>query len=509
MASLFETAYNPDVLGCLANLSNDEVFTPPEIVNQMLDTLPEELWHDPNAKFLDPACKSGVFLREIAKRLIDGLESEYPDLDERLEHIFKEQLYGIAITELTSLLSRRSLYCSKYPSSVYSVVLFDNPEGNIRFKASSHKWYAGRCAVCGASQKEYEREGLLEQHAYEFIHLSNWDEVYKMKFDVVVGNPPYQLSDGGSKASASPIYHKFVEQAIKLNPRYLTMIIPARWFAGGKGLDAFREKMLNDQRIRHMTDYFDSTECFPGVDISGGICYFLWDRDNPGQCVVESHRATAVSSMERPLLEKGSDVFIRFNESIDIVRKIQEKNRLAVPFSSHISSRKPFGLTTKPSTFSAEKSSQNHIKCYSFPKNGFVDVGEVSQNKEWVNKIKVCISYAYGERGEFPYFVIGKPFIIEPGAVCTETYLVVGVFDVDVEARNMISYMQTKLFRFLVLQKKNTQHATKNVYALVPEQSYKEPWSDKRLYEEYGLTDEEINFVESTIRSMDAGSDDE
>ena len=186
MSSLFETIYNPDVLSCIANLSNDEVFTPPELVNQMLDMLPEELWRDPNATFLDPACKSGVFLREIAKRLIEGLADEIPDLEERLEHIYKKQIYGIAITELTSLLSRRSLYCSKWPNSVYSVVKFDNPKGNIDYLRLEHTWEGGRCKYCGAAEREYGRDESLEQYAYEFIHLENPEEVLPMKFDVII-----------------------------------------------------------------------------------------------------------------------------------------------------------------------------------------------------------------------------------------------------------------------------------------------------------------------------------
>lgn len=252
MSELYDKTYNPDVLSCLANLSNDEVFTPPEIANQMLDMLPKEIWSDPNTTFLDPACKSGVFLREIAKRLIKGLEDEIPDLDERLEHIFKKQLYGIAITELTSLLSRRSTYCSKYPNSRYSVVEFDSVEGNIRYKRCDHKWYAKRCVYCGSPQENLDRGDELETHAYEFIHTENPKDLLPMKFDVIVGNPPYQIqvNEAGKGLGAIPIYQKFIEQALKLKPRYLTMIIPARWFAGGVGLRDFRKRMLDDPHLK-------------------------------------------------------------------------------------------------------------------------------------------------------------------------------------------------------------------------------------------------------------------
>ena len=361
--NLFNKVYNPDVLSCLANLSNDEVFTPPEIVNQMLDMLPQELFKNPDTTFLDPACKTGVFLREIAKRLIKGLEPQFPDLQERIDHIFHKQLFGIAITELTSLLSRRGIYCSKYPNSDFSVSKFDTAEGNIRFKRSPHTWVGGKCIYCGANSGQYERGDELETHAYEFIHKKDAKEILNMKFDVIISNPPYQISDGGGTgSSAIPIYDKFVLQAKKLNPRYLTMITPSRWFAGGKGLDDFRNEMLNDNRLRVIHDYPDAGDCFPGVEIKGGVCFFLWDRENPGLCTVNTHENNQiVSVMERPLLEDGNEVFIRYNQAISIFKKVSTFDEPS--FMEWVSVRRPFGLSSTFNDFSKSNPSSG-IKVY-------------------------------------------------------------------------------------------------------------------------------------------------
>ena len=395
-----KTAHTPDVLSCLANLSNDEVFTPPEVANKMLDLLPQELFSDPNTTFLDPACKTGVFLREIAKRLIKGLEGKIPDLQQRIDHIMHKQLFGIAITELTSLLSRRSLYCSKYPNFKYSVSLFDTAEGNIRFRKVEHTWVNGKCKFCGASQEQWDRGEGKETHAYEAIHTLEPEKIFNMKFDVIIGNPPYQMSDGGGTgSSAMPIYHLFVEQAKKLNPHYLTMIIPSRWFSGGKGLDEFRDEMLHDNRIRCLVDYFDASECFPGIDLSGGVCYFLWDRDNSGQCHVTSYYNNKNSTMLRPLLEKNAESFVRFNQAISILRKVQNKEE--VSFEKLVSKRKPFGLEATDYIYN-NKADDEMLEVYAYPNNGYISSKCVRQNFDWINKYKVYIAKAYGERGKFP-----------------------------------------------------------------------------------------------------------
>lgn len=368
--------HTPDVLACLANLSNDEVFTPPDVVNQMLDMLPQQLFRDPTTRFLDPACKTGVFLREIAKRLIVGLEPIYPNLQERIDHIFHEQLYGIAITELTSLLSRRSLYCSKYPNGPYSITHFDNPEGNVRFKKLQHNWENERCKYCGANKKEYERSSEFETYAYEFIHGLKVEEVFKMKFDVVISNPPYQLSTGGGQAQATPLYDLFVEQAMKLNPRYLTMIIPARWYAGGfPAIKDFRKKMVEGNHIKELHDFANASDCFSGVEIKGGVCYFLWEKDYEGMTKFVNRNGDKEKSVcYRYLLEEKCETVIRENKAISILHKVLEKKEMS--FSTIMSTLWPFTTKSSFDTFSQDKKHDDDVYAY------------VMKNQGWISKMK-------------------------------------------------------------------------------------------------------------------------
>jgi len=508
MSSLFETTYNPDVLSCIANLSNDEVFTPPELANDMLDLLPQRLWSDPNATFLDPACKSGIFLREIAKRLIRGLEDAYPDLSERLEHIYRKQIYGIAVTELTSLLSRRSLYCSKYPNSIYSVVRFDKADGNVRYVRSEHEWYAGKCTKCGATQDAYERDEALEQYAYEFIHIDDPNEVFDMKFDVIVGNPPYQLSTGQGQSQAKPVYHHFIEQAKKLNPRYLVMITPSRWMAGGMGLNAFREATLKDRHIKRMVDYSLSTECFPGVDIAGGINYFLWDREYDDDCEYTYIDGGHSETRSRKLNQYP--IYVRNNLAIPIVEKVLAKGEESI--STIMSSLGPFGLGT------AERGVKtDNGNCYvllSSAGRSFIKQERVKSGAEYISKWKVILGKATSAGAATADSsgmrkVIATLDILEPNAVCTFSYFIGGAFDTKEEAVNCLNYLATKFARFLLLQGLTGININKEKFIFLPLQDFTKSWDDATLYRKYGLLDEEVDLIETMIKPMAAGVQDD
>lgn len=497
---MIQTNYNPDVLSCLANLSNDEVFTPPGLVNDILDLLPAELWSNPNAKFLDPVSKSGVFLREMAKRLMKGLETQIPDKQERINHIFSQQLYGIAITDLTALLSRRSVYCSKTANGKYSICeTFDDEQGNIRYKRMKHTWQSGKCTYCGASQEVYDREDALETYAYNFIHTDKPEKIFNMKFDVIVGNPPYQLNDGGHGRSAKPLYHKFIQQAKKLNPKYLTMIVPDRWFAGGKGLNEFRDEMLNDKRFRKIVDYTSASDAFPGADVPGGVCYFLWDNSYNGETEIEVRNGNQIDISKRYLNE--FDTFIRYSTAADIIKKVRIHSKSFM--SEKVSSRKPFGLATNE-----RPKAKGDLKLKYYGGYGSYPSDLITVGSDLIPLWKVITSKtSYDHAGQPDKAGQRRVFstleILKPNEICTETYIIVGSFNSEKECLNLLSYLKTKFTRFLVSQLSFSQDITKDRFAFVPIEDFSEPWTDEKLYKKYGLTEEEIAFIESMIRPMD------
>lgn len=506
---ILNTNYNPDVLTCLANLSNDEVFTPPQVVNRMLDMLPAELFRSKETTFLDPVNKSGVFLREIAKRLMIGLESQIPDIHERADYIFTHQLYGIAITELTALTSRRSLYCSKYANSEYSICRkFRDKDGNLRFNPIEHTFVDGKCKYCGASESVFGKNVRtdLESHAYEFIHTDKPEKIFgNMKFDVIIGNPPYQLNDGGGSngISAKPIYHLFIQQAKKLSPRYLSMIIPSRWFAGGKGLVDFRNEMMQDDCIKTIVNYPKSRECFSGVDIAGGVCYFLRDNSYHGLCKFVEKKGDVSSLKMRNL--KEFDVLISDNIGIDIVHKIRNKSKSN--YSERVLTRNSFGFSS--ASRGKEKPFTNSVPLISSNGVTYVSQEEITRNLDLVGKYKISVGTLNPDRGgvnnakDGMMNVTTKVRILNPNEVVTETYIIVDTLDSLSEAKNCASYFKTKFARYLISLTLSSMHIVKQNYQFVPLQDFSHPWTDEMLYEKYGLTDEEIAFIESMIRPME------
>lgn len=511
---------NPDVLTCIANLSNDEVFTPPEFAGRMLDTLAAawandhqgaNIWANPDLRFLDPFTKSGVFLREITARLTEGLKDAIPDLQVRVDHILTRQVFGIAITQLTSLLARRSLYCSKHANGEHSIAKsFANDAGNIWFERIEHSWSGDKCKFCGASKKSLDRGEGAETHAYAFIHTDDpkaWvSRVFggDMQFDVIIGNPPYQLDDGGFGASAMPIYNKFVEQAKMLEPRYLTMVIPSRWFGGGKGLGDFRATMLEDKHIRQLVDFENGKDAFPGIDLAGGVCYFLRERDSEGLCVVTNIAGNNPPSIAERRLDEFP-TFVRHSAAVPIIRKVLGKNEARM--SQQVSARKPFGIATnvRPEKIGDlilrwEKGEGPYLR------------SKVMAGLELIDRWKVITSYVGYDHAGNPgkdgrRRVLSKIDILPPGTICTETYLVVGAYKTKREAENLVGYMKTRFFRFLVAQFMYSHHLTKSAYDFVPILEMDSAWTDEILMKRYELSDEDVDFIKSKIRPYDSKED--
>lgn len=495
-------SHTPDILDCLSNLSSDEVFTPPKIVAEMLDLLPKELWSNPEIKFLDPSVKSGVFLREIAKRLLEGLKEKMPNELERKNHIYKNMVFGMAITEITSLISRRSLYYTKNADNAeFSVVKMDDKDGNIIYKHTQHEYKDAKCIYCGVKKGEFDNK-TLENHAYRFIHKEMKEEFRDMKFDVIVGNPPYQLSDGGGRDSgAIPLYNKFIQKAIEMNPKYISMIIPARWYSGGKGLDEFRNNMLSDKRIEEIHDFPETSDCFPGINIRGGVCFFLWNKNYEGDCLITNHKSgEIISTIKRPLLEKGNNIFVRYNQAINILNKVNFFNEKT--YGDKVSARKPFGIESNFKEFSLKKTDEKNITLYRVGGIGHINIESIVKNKDLIYKIKVLVSKASPGGDTYPHKIISEPIISDKNSCCSETYLIIDCVDNINQAENLIVYMKSRFFRFLMSLIKNTQNISRSVFSFVPILDLNEVWTDEKLYKKYDLNKDEIAFIESMIKEM-------
>ncbi len=491
----------PDVLEVISNLSSDEIFTPPRVVNEMLDLLPDWVWTDPDLRWLDPGCKTGIFLREVTRRLMDGLSVSMPDDEARLHHILQNMVFGVAITDLTALMSRRTLYCSRDAGGEHSAVLMASRDGNVWFENISHTFNAaGRCTECPGLQGT----GLDEQrdhHAYGLTHevgRASIEEMFGMKFDVVLGNPPYQMEDGGHGASASPIYHDFVQQAIDLNPRFVLMITPSRWFVGGKGLDAFRGRMLADRRIRTVVDFLDARSLFPTINLNGGVNFFLWDREWSDECEVtfvhpDGSRTTAQRNLDE------HDVFIRMNEAVPIVEKIRSKEEPT--FETKVSSLKPFGLRTFEKGL-AKKPSKPVVRLFANGTISWFERDKLPAGEHLVDVFKVLIPAATDGNENFPLPVLTRPIIAKPGEACTETYLVIGPCNSQTEAENLAAYMRTRFFRFLLSLKKNAQHNSRDKFSFIPDIPLDTRWTDELLYNRYGISPEEQALIAKMIREL-------
>lgn len=494
----------PDILDCLAQLSNDEVPTPPKVARDMLGLLPTEVWTKPDYMWLDPFSKSGVFLREVAERLLDGLAGWEPDFEKRRDHIFRNMLYGAAITTMTGMISRRSLYCARDASSDQSVVKFDNPSGNLPFVPAAHSLVNDRCTICRAPAS-LEREGR-ENYAYSFIHGAYpTEEMKDMKWDVIVGNPPYQVGTEGYGATASTVYHLFVEKAIAMDPRYVVMITPSRWFSGGKGVNEFRDKMISDRRIAKLVDNPKIFDCFPGVKIRGGVSYFLWDRDHDGPCEFTTRIEGRVVSVATRDLRDGDGVLVRDSRAIPIIKKVQE--RATEMAEARCTVTKPFGLTMRSNyKGSVPEPFEGAIPLIYNNRIGYSRPDQIQRNHQWINCWKVLLPRASSgdtpidEHGRIVDVVLGEPIALKPGSACTQTYFIAGMFDTKAETENYAHYLATKFVRFLVLQRKTTQDLTSDCFRFVPMLDMTRRWTDEDLYAQFDLTHDEIDYIESSIK---------
>jgi site-specific DNA-methyltransferase (adenine-specific) len=524
VAAQVSAVHVPDVLETLAQLPNDDVYTPPKVVAAMLDILPEHVWSEASYTWLDPATKSGIYLREVFKRLMVSLAEWEPDGAKRREHILRNMLYGAATTQLNGDIARRTLYQTKNatgvgvkdPALADLVVHFDDPDGNILYVETEHTLDRKEqfCTTCRAPAKLIRER--RESFAYSFIHGTYpAKEVAEMKFDVIIGNPPYQIGmddgKGNRTANITPLYNLFVEKAIAMNPRYVVMITPSRWFAGGKGLVDYRGRMIADRRLRTLVDNPKLYDVFPQAEIKGGVSYFLWDRDHDGDCEFSTRVEGLIRDTSTRDLRLGRGIVLRDNFGAEIVGKIASDPLEKGSLADKVSARDPFGQAIKTNYDGHEEKKTGTIwEAYDEPGEGriplvyinkvrYVQRGALQRKKEWVDRCKVLIPMAGDGHGRDVSFVIGEPLALAPGSACTQSYLVAGTFDTAAEAEHYAYFLTTKFVRFLILQRKISQHLTNTRFAFVPLLEMTRRWADADLYERFNLTSDEIAYIERVI----------
>lgn len=441
-------------------LSDSEIVTPAKVADEMVAILPfDTLNEKADAKFLDIASKEGEFSVALYRRFGEKVKS---------------RLYAIATSTLAYEFTRK----------VYT--LLGMPIENIYTDFTSFD------LIGEANQK------IIKQ-------------LTDMKFDVIIGNPPYQEEDGGAGASAKPIYNQFVNVSKELAPTYLCIIMPSRWMAGGKGLDGFRNAMLNDKHIAELHDFMHPEDVFPNTNNRGGVCYFMRNAnyDNTEHKVkIVTHYENYSHTAQRSLKTDDLDIFVRDSQAINILDKVVNTIHFQ-SISTIISARKPFGFESqiiKTSIFHDTRDNMDiPILCYGkAARIGYIELSEIHSHSEWIDKWKVYVPESNNIGTELNDDNQNS-FVGAPGTICTETYLVVGAeLDLTQEkASNLSNYLRTRFARFLLSLAKISQHGTGKTYRFIPLQDFSKSWTDAELYAKYGLTAEEIDFIESKIKPME------
>ena len=480
-----------NALDRFSRISGSEVVTPQRICRDMINNIGLDEIVDlinNGGKILDIAGKTGEFPFAI-----------YTLLKDRVNHnTLRKAVYTIPTSSITYEFTRL----------IYEILDFEL--SNIADKFTSYDLLS----TDESGNIDYESLSKVITQSKPFSDIKLYDEVPEgdenVNFDVIIGNPPYQVSDGGAQASAKPIYNNYVELAKTISPKYITLVMPTRWYAGGKGLDDFRKAMFEDTTIQELHDYLHPEEVFPDTNNRGGICYVLWNKEynnSETPITITNHEGRGkISISNRNLRFRDSDLFLRYGEAISIIEKVVPEGTDTL--NNYISAAKAFGFRTffinDPRFRNTTDGLNDPIKCYGRGnKIGYVERDEIRSHTEWIDKWKVFVPESNNIGTELNDDNQNS-FVGTPQTICTETFLVVGA-ELELTERtaaNLSMYLKTKFARFLHSMAKISQHGTAKTYIFVPLQDFTRQWEDADLYAKYNLTEEEIAFIESTIKPM-------